>query len=720
MRGRLLSGRYRLMATIGSGGMGQVWRAHDEELGRLVALKLFAPPDDIAAGERHELLRRFRREARAVAALSSPHVVTVHDHGTDETTGTSSPYLVMELIDGESLRQVLRRDVRVPVDRALEWARQTLRGLAVAHAAGIVHRDIKPANIMVTPPRADAPHGTVKILDFGIAAFLEGAEAATRLTRTGTLPIGSVLYMAPERFRQEPGDGRIDLYALGCVLYELLVGRPPFNGPPAGVMYNHLHDTPLRPGRARPEVPSDVDELIAALMAKRPEDRPRDAPTALATLTTLTALTSGGSAQPATVPDPAPDPDPSPPPSPAPPASRPRRRRGLLVGAVALACVGAGVAVPAAMDGEGAAPRPGITGAATGPPPVFRIAVVSRGARVDTRAAERALGAYAGPSPLRIVAVPHADRLTVRELVARHPGVVAAVGDPGGLRGPYRDIAFVQTCQDPPGSRARRGKGFVGLGQPDDRFGEQFGTYLERTLHTRRLLAMGVATSGPDGSVRRPGAPHRRALAARFAAARGAGFAYTAHDHRPTALAPAALETLLRRARPDTVYLEDSRTPGRDVGRLRQAGFGGRVVLAPDRLRDCSLAAGDRAEDSVPTGVHRFRTVSDSPYRHADCAQDAALCSRVGPLMTRPGALEEFEAVQAVVAAFRARAARDTSADAARAHVLEGVPDARVHGLQGDYTVRRLDTDAVRPVWVERRTAGAWKVLGTVASLTRD
>ncbi|NGO44808.1 protein kinase [Streptomyces sp. YC419] len=265
-----MSGRYRLLERLGAGGMGEVWRARDEDLGREVALKVFSPPEDSDAEERAELLGRFRREARAAAGLDSPHIVTVHDHGTDGDT----PYLIMELVVGRSLEQVLRAEGRVPLRQALDWAGQICRALALAHAAGIVHRDIKPANVMV---RAD---GTAVVLDFGIAGLLEAAEAVSgsaRLTRPGQLPVGSVLYMAPERFRQEPSDGRTDLYGLGCVLYELLVGRPPFTGPAAGVMYNHLHDQPLLPSRARAELSTTVDTLILDLMAKEPDQRPGDA-----------------------------------------------------------------------------------------------------------------------------------------------------------------------------------------------------------------------------------------------------------------------------------------------------------------------------------------------------------------------------------------------------------------------------------------------------------
>jgi ABC-type branched-subunit amino acid transport system substrate-binding protein len=275
----VLSGRYELVDKLGAGGMGEVWRARDRDLGREVALKLFSPPRDVQGEERAELLGRFRREARAAAALDSPHIATIHDHGAHDGT----PYLVMELIEGRSLERVLLDEGRVPVRQALDWAAQICRGLGTAHAAGVVHRDIKPANIIVRPD------GTAVVLDFGIAKFQEAVEAESKLTRTGHMPLGSVLYMAPERFRMEPGDGREDLYALGCVLYELLIGRPPYTGPAAGVMYNHLNDVPLRPSRARTELSLHVDQLILDLMAKRAADRPTDAAEAEARLVALRA-----------------------------------------------------------------------------------------------------------------------------------------------------------------------------------------------------------------------------------------------------------------------------------------------------------------------------------------------------------------------------------------------------------------------------------------------
>lgn len=275
MRGRLLNGRYELLERLGAGGMGEVWRARDRSLGREVAVKVFVPSGSAGEDELEQLLARFRQEARAAASLDSPYIVAVHDHGTDDGAPQPTPYLVMALVQGRSLDQVLRESVRVPVADALRWAADICRALDAAHSAGIVHRDIKPGNVMI------APDGTAKVVDFGIATFMERAAGDSRLTQTGQLPFGSVPYLAPERFRQETGDARTDLYALGCVLYELLVGRPPFTGTAVGVMYNHVNDAPLRPSRARAEVTAPVERLVLDLLAKDPADRPADAATTL-------------------------------------------------------------------------------------------------------------------------------------------------------------------------------------------------------------------------------------------------------------------------------------------------------------------------------------------------------------------------------------------------------------------------------------------------------
>jgi serine/threonine protein kinase len=288
LAGVLLAGRHRLGSLLGAGGMGEVWRARDEQLDRNVAVKVFRAPHGSTQAEQDELIARFRQEARAAARLDSPRIVAVYDHGTAQLPGRSmsTPYLVMALVRGRTLQEVLADLGRVPVRQALGWVRGICQALAAAHAAGIVHRDVKPANVMVDD------NGEIKVLDFGIAGYLEASASELRLTRTGEMPFGSVLYLAPERFDAAPGDARTDLYALGCVLYELLTGRPPFTGTAATVLRGHLTETALRPSRLRRDVPERVDRLVMALLRKDPEQRPGSAEEVAAAVAEL--LEGGG------------------------------------------------------------------------------------------------------------------------------------------------------------------------------------------------------------------------------------------------------------------------------------------------------------------------------------------------------------------------------------------------------------------------------------------
>ena len=279
MRGTLLGGRYRLQDCIGSGGMGTVWRAQDERLGREVAVKTLtgpAPGDEAA----RQMATRFDREARYAARLTSPHIVTVHDYGEDAVDGRTVLYLVMERVAGRSLHEILRTDGPLPPDRAAALARQACAGLATAHADGVVHRDIKPSNIMV------GPDDHVTLLDFGIARA--GHHSGDTVTTTGR-PIGTAPYMAPEQARGVRDlDGRTDLYSLGCVLYAMLTGRPPFpDGEWAEILLRHLTETPAPPSTHRPGLPHPWDDLLLALLAKEPADRPADAREVARRLSTL-------------------------------------------------------------------------------------------------------------------------------------------------------------------------------------------------------------------------------------------------------------------------------------------------------------------------------------------------------------------------------------------------------------------------------------------------
>ncbi|KND43093.1 MULTISPECIES: PQQ-binding-like beta-propeller repeat protein [Streptomyces] len=257
MTGRMLAGRYELEVLLGRGGMGEVWVAHDTRIQRRVAVKLLQP--HLEGGEGTRL---FFREARTAGGLNHPGIVTVHDLGED-TDGTL--FLVMEMLSGRDLSTVLRKDGPPPVADALGWTAQAADALAAAHAAGIVHRDLKPANLMLT----DA--GLLKILDFGIARY-----AAT--TTASSAVVGTVAYMPPERLAGRPGDGRADLYALGCVLYELLTGERLFGDlETAALLVAHLQQVPTAPSQVRPGPGPEVDALVLELLAKDPDDRPATA-----------------------------------------------------------------------------------------------------------------------------------------------------------------------------------------------------------------------------------------------------------------------------------------------------------------------------------------------------------------------------------------------------------------------------------------------------------
>ncbi|WP_372347642.1 hypothetical protein, partial [Streptomyces sp. KL116D] len=410
------------------------------------------------------------------------------------------------------------------------------------------------------------------------------------------------------------------------------------------------------------------------------------------------------------------------------------RRRKLLLGAVALVCVGTGVAVPAALRGG----EPGSPGPAPSVRPVdqptFRIAVVGpprgqdgrgskgdKSGRVDTGAVRRALEDYAGLLPLEVVGVPGDEQLTSGQFAARYPNVVAVVGpapDPVDLPA---GMPVLSTCQS-----GRPGADDGASGDADGGHADQFGSYLEKELGTRSLLAMGVPVRTPDAVSPSPAAADQLRLADRFdTARRGSPYAYDVREDSPALLPAGQLRTLIGETRPDTVYLGDEGHPQDSVRALRAAGFRGKVVLAPDRFYDCAIAGGALREEPVDDGVYRFRVVSKGPVAGSECLQDAEWCDRVRPLMTRAGALEEYEAAQAVVTAFRARAVNDVTAATARKHVGAVVNRVRINGLQGDYTLGSRDdtgtgAGAARPVWVEHREAGAWKMLGTVAALTRD
>ncbi|MGW0663860.1 protein kinase domain-containing protein [Streptodolium elevatio] len=263
--GRIIADRYELSVAVGRGGMGQVWKAYDRTLQRRVAVKLLR--SDLVGGstDRATLERRFLRECRVTAGIDHPGLVTVYDAGMDE----GDLYLVMQLLDGMDLADLIAEQDPVPWEWAVAVAAQICSVLAAIHAAPVVHRDLKPRNVMV---RRD---GTVKVLDLGVAAVLD--PDSTKLTSTGALP-GSPAYMAPEQALTGLAEPRSDLYALGCLMYEMLAGRAPFTAPTAlAVLQRHLTDRPEPIGTHRPDVPSGLDRLVADLLEKQPEDRPATA-----------------------------------------------------------------------------------------------------------------------------------------------------------------------------------------------------------------------------------------------------------------------------------------------------------------------------------------------------------------------------------------------------------------------------------------------------------
>ncbi|MFD8787177.1 protein kinase [Kitasatospora sp. NPDC059599] len=291
---RLIAGRYRLTEKIGHGGMGQVWAAQDERLHRPVAVKLLRPehllpggtgPGSGPAGGRNrhgdELSRRFLRECRVTAALDHPGLVTVFDAGEDE----GELYLVMQRIPGVSLADLIAEDAPFPVERAVAVAAQLCSALSAVHAIPVVHRDLKPSNVMV---RED---GRTVLLDLGIATALD--TEATRLTLTG-VPVGSPSYMAPEQALAATTDPRSDLYALGCLLHEMLAGEEPFRAPTAlGVLRRHVDEPPVPLRELRPDVPQSLERLVLDLLAKRPAERPADAQTVYGRLLPLLPPAAG-------------------------------------------------------------------------------------------------------------------------------------------------------------------------------------------------------------------------------------------------------------------------------------------------------------------------------------------------------------------------------------------------------------------------------------------
>jgi serine/threonine protein kinase len=252
----LLGGRYKLGEMIGTGGMADVYVAKDERLSRKVAIKVLR--SDLARDP--SFIARFRKEALAAAGLNHPGIVAVYDSGE-----TPVPYIVMELISGHTLRELIHRGDQLSLDRTLEIGEGILAALEYSHERGIVHRDIKPANVMITE------QGDVKVMDFGIARALDDFGAT--LTSTWNV-VGTAQYLSPEQAMGEIADHRSDIYSVGCLLYEVLIGRPPYTGDtPVSIAFQHVSGDLIKPSTLKPELPSGVDVLLSVALAKNPDDR---------------------------------------------------------------------------------------------------------------------------------------------------------------------------------------------------------------------------------------------------------------------------------------------------------------------------------------------------------------------------------------------------------------------------------------------------------------
>ncbi|MBL1083218.1 Stk1 family PASTA domain-containing Ser/Thr kinase [Streptomyces actinomycinicus] len=258
---RRLGGRYELGQVLGRGGMAEVYLAHDTRLGRTVAVKTLRA--DLARDPSFQA--RFRREAQSAASLNHPAIVAVYDTGEDYIDGVSIPYIVMEYVDGSTLRELLHSGRKLLPERAMEMTIGILQGLEYAHRNGIVHRDIKPANVMLTR------NGQVKVMDFGIARAM--GDSGMTMTQTAAV-IGTAQYLSPEQAKGEQVDARSDLYSTGCLLYELLTVRPPFVGDsPVAVAYQHVREEPQPPSVFDPEITPEMDAIVLKALVKDPNYR---------------------------------------------------------------------------------------------------------------------------------------------------------------------------------------------------------------------------------------------------------------------------------------------------------------------------------------------------------------------------------------------------------------------------------------------------------------
>src|SRR5499427_503219 len=263
-------GNYRAISVLGEGGMGVVYLAEHPEIGRKVAVKVLHP--DFARDQ--QVLTRFLNEARAANAIRHPNIIEILDSGV---LADRTPYLVMELLEGESLSARIKRVGPMPINEVFDFSYQTASALSAAHAKGIVHRDLKPDNLFIVPDPHDETRERMKVLDFGIAKLQQQSTADSLKTRTGTL-MGTPIYMSPEQCRgTRTVDHRSDIYSLGVILYEMLVGQPPFVSEGFGDLVNmHLNVPPQSPRSQRREISEQLDGIVLKMLAKNPEDRYAD------------------------------------------------------------------------------------------------------------------------------------------------------------------------------------------------------------------------------------------------------------------------------------------------------------------------------------------------------------------------------------------------------------------------------------------------------------
>jgi peptide/nickel transport system substrate-binding protein len=341
----LFAGRYQLLGLLGHGGMARVHRARDTRMGRVVAVKTLLPE----LADNPDARRRFAREAQAAGALNHPGIVTVHDQDEVRDGDAVVPYLVMEYVPGTTLAQLVREQAPLEPAQAVRIVCDILDALAHAHSRGTVHRDVKPANVLVTT------EGAVKVADFGIARVL---DADQRLTATGSA-IGTPSYMSPEQINGGDVDARSDVYAVGCVLVELLTGKPPFtDGNPISLMYWHVHTPPPEPSSRNARVGKELDALTLKALAKDPASRPADAAVFRNRLRGWLATAGAGAFADPAVPPTAPSPGQVPAPRPA----DPRATYGVGARLPALpAAAGPGGAAPAVPRDAPPTPPPAAT-----------------------------------------------------------------------------------------------------------------------------------------------------------------------------------------------------------------------------------------------------------------------------------------------------------------------------------------------------------------------